>query len=265
LIHKTLKHEGNKLKEFRKQIEKKLHNLRLASVNKKNVNQSQELSLEMELTFKELSLSISSVRENIKKSFDEYLEGIYSFGDIKMQMMNIHALTEQNYKDCSPVIENRLDLLFNLKKYKKTHKQKDLYNADDDGDDDVCRDNDVIECIDPIMEKDNYVNMETKEDVYSNNQRRNVHLLYNKASNETLYTPVKYRRNLFPSSSKIAKSEFKINNEENYIPDELLVSNTDLKKNFSRSRIDNSYLNTRGSTVTQNCAKYSKRYETEPC
>jgi hypothetical protein len=73
-----------------------------------------EMTAEIEDTFKEISNYFMSIRDSIKKSFDEYLETLGAFAGTKEKLLILQMKSNENYNDCSPIIDRKLDLLLNL-------------------------------------------------------------------------------------------------------------------------------------------------------
>lgn len=132
VIHRRLKEEGNKLKIFEKELEKRikvfsatfkkrehegaksfiLNEIAVSDLNR-NEPQIVDLNKEVESTLKEMSFQFGVIRENIKRSFDDYIDSLCAFSQTKKQMRCLQDKTEENFKDCSPILEKKFDLLLN--------------------------------------------------------------------------------------------------------------------------------------------------------
>ena len=77
-------------------------------------NQLEEINFEIESTFREFSQMFGFIRENIKFSFDEYINSLCTFSDTKEKLRMFLSKTEESYNDCSPIFEKKFDLLLNM-------------------------------------------------------------------------------------------------------------------------------------------------------
>jgi len=140
-IHKRLKEEGNKLKIYERELERKIRTLTQAS-KKRDTEYAGEISeitteirpnephivdlpKELDNLFKDMSFNMSNLRYTIKKSFDDYIESLCSFAQTKNKMRHFQTKSEDAYKDSSPIMEKKFELLMNLKCSQETKKQLD--------------------------------------------------------------------------------------------------------------------------------------------
>lgn len=128
-IHSRLKEEGNKLKIFERELDKRLKTLRAAikqrenrkgentfsiSTLKKDEPHILNLNLEIESTLKELAGQFTQIRESIKISFDDYLDTLCSFAETRHRLKFLHQKSDENFKECSPLMDKKYELLMNL-------------------------------------------------------------------------------------------------------------------------------------------------------
>ena len=108
-----------RIKSFQGQIKKEekaifKENFLGGEENEKPIEIVSEMTTELEATFKEISNYFMSIRDSVKKSFDEYLETLGAFAGTKEKLLILQMKSNENYNDCSPIIDRKLDLLLNL-------------------------------------------------------------------------------------------------------------------------------------------------------
>lgn len=238
-LHRNLKEEGNRLKVYEKEIDKRIKTLQ--SIYKRGEgldekNQFEEAEKEVESLLKDLSQNISLVRESIKKSFDTYIDGLCSFAETKKQMIDLHSRTEKSYRDCSPVIEKRFHLLLNF------NKEEDHVQGEEQE-------------IDYENENENENENEFYDKVYDNQYDDRIDQI-DHPNNTTFYTPIKSNRRLFLSST-VSKNNYQVNN---ITPESKLNTNqsNQTKSDFkeSRNKMVNSYLITKNSSSSNHPQNY---------
>lgn len=94
-IHLSLKEEGKKLKLIQKQISKQ---------RVKNENPNELLSESTKL--------ICAIRNEIKKSFDAYIETLCSFAETKTQLEEMKQKCDETFRNDQPIFNHRLNTAF---------------------------------------------------------------------------------------------------------------------------------------------------------
>ncbi len=116
-IHLKLKHDGNDLKNFEKNLGTKIKNLEARYKKGGNQDFYEITKLETTHLLEEISGKIYTIRTEIKDSFDIYILSLCKFGEIQNEMKAVQETNTQNYNSCSPVFEGRFNSLIKMKEF----------------------------------------------------------------------------------------------------------------------------------------------------
>jgi hypothetical protein len=277
MIHLRLKEEGNKLKVFEKELTKRIKSIKTAIMKQEGSNlnigestfavpsglrkeESQILNfnLEIETTLKELSAQFTLIRQTIQKSFDDYIETLCSFAETKTRLKFLHGKSEENFKECSPLMEKKFDLLMNLNDsrndYLKIQSRNLNYNS---------------RVVIPLRQVENYQDervgdvQESQNNEYAEQVQEEKYFkenyLYSKSENKksdetndyssnSFFTPLKGRKfqQVINSDYRLPSHKSPLRNEKSFID--------------QRSQMVDSYLKNKRKSLNQSVCNEEREY-----